>query len=187
MSVGVSWSTNVSSATASVSTTAQIGYIRSIDGVGGITTSNYSSSGTTSFSSTSTNQNSFSSSYSMSNIYSAMSGVRPYHVPLAGNILSPGEYWGGMIFSTNTGSGTYSLQRVCQPASWGPVCFTTLNQSYLVIGSSAAITTTNYRHGFGSYSASSNTTAATGFALSQISTISSQLSHYFAIVGQPLI
>ena len=55
----MTWSTNVSSCTISVSTTAGIGAIKSIDGAGNITTTGYLSNGSTSFSSTSTNQNSF--------------------------------------------------------------------------------------------------------------------------------
>lgn len=176
----VTWSTNASSVTASVFTTAQIGAIKNIGPDGNFTTTNFASNGSTSFSFTSTGLGSSSSSFGLSNVNNALSGVRPYHVPLAGTNMDPDEYWAGIRFSSASGSTNLSLQRPITPGSWGPVGYYT-NASYLELGNSANVANAmNYRPGFGSI----NGTVVTGnFALSNISTVANNISHYFAIMG----
>ena len=178
----VSWSTNASSATASVSTSAAFSYIKNIDSNGGFTTTATSTNGSTSFSSTSTGVGSFSSSFVMSFPYAHFSGVRPVRVPGWSNPVSNGEYWLMMQQSTATGSTNMSLQRNAVMSSPGALYFTaSSNNSYLEYGVSSNIASANWRSGFGSYSASSNTTAA--IALSAITSMSSNASLYFAGVG----
>ena len=180
-SVSVSWSTNVSSATASWTTSGAIGWIQKIDGAGGITSSSSGTSGSSTFSSTSTNANSFSSSYIMSFPYAHYSGFRPQYVPGSGTQVPPGFYWLAMVQSTSTGSTNYSLQRVAMLSSPGLLYFTATTNNYMEIGNSVAITSSNWRPGFGSYSASSNMTTA--IPLTAISAMASNASIYFALDG----
>ena len=180
-SASVSWSTNASSATASFTTSWQLGFVSQIDGSGGVTYGNTGTSGSTTFSSTSTNANSFSSSYVMSAPYQVMSGMRPIFIP-AGIDAVPGEYWFGMIQSTQTGSTNMSLQRPLLLASSGILYFTaSSNNSYLEYGNTANISSSNWRLGFGSYSASSNTTGQ--IPLSAFTSMSSNASMYVALDG----
>lgn len=182
-SLSASWSTNASSATVSWTTSAAVGFISQIDSAGGITYGTTSSSASSTFSSTSTNANSISSSYVMSFPYAHMSGIRPMWVPGSGTNMPPGEYWVGVIQSTQTGSTNYSLQRVAMMSNPGIVYFTgSSNNSYLEIGSSANIASSNTRAGFGSYSASSNTTA--NIPLTAVTSMASNASMYVAIMGQ---
>jgi hypothetical protein len=179
----VSWSTNASSATASWTTSAAVGWIQNIDGAGGFTSSSSGTSGSSTFSSTSTNANSFSSSYVMTFPYAHLSAVRPVWVPGSGTNMPPGEYWLGIIQSTQTGSTNYPLQRIAMMSNPGMLYFTaSSNNSYLEIGNSANISSSNWRLGFGSYSSSGNTTA--GIAISQITSMGSNASLYFGIFGQ---
>ena len=91
-------------------------------------------------------------------------------------------HWLGIIQSTATGSTNYPLQRVAMVTSPGMLYFTgSNNNSYLEYGNSANIASSNYCLGFGSYSATSNMTAA--FPLSAITSISSNASMYFALDG----
>lgn len=181
-SASVSWSTNVSSATASWTTSGALGWLQNIDGAGGTTSSTSGTSGSSTFSSTSTNANSFSSSYIFSFPYAHLSGMRPIWVAGGGGNQSAQEYWIGVIQSTQTGSTNMSLQRPMLYASIGMLYFTaSSNNSYLEYGNSAAISSSNWRLGFGSYSASSNTTAAIG--LTAITSMSSNASMYFALDG----
>ena len=182
-SASVSWSTNASSATASVTTSWGVSYINNIDSAGNITTSSTGTTGSTSFSSTSTNANSFSSSFVLSAPYAHVSGIRPIYFPQAGSNVGGGEYWLGLIQSTNTGSTNMSLQRPLSYATVGIVAFTGSTQnSFLEYGNSANLSTSNIRPGYGSYSASSNTTAA--IPLSQVSILGSNASVWFAIAGR---
>ena len=184
-SASVSWSTNASSATATVTTSWGVSYIENIDGAGGVTTSSTGASGSTSFSSTSTNANSFSSSFVLSGPYQHVSGIRPVFIPQAGSAMPAGEYWLGLVQSVNTGSTNMSLQRPISYVSQGMVCFTgSAQNSYLEYGASANMSTSNYRPGFGSYSASSNTTG--NIALTQISLMASNESIWFAVAGKTL-
>jgi hypothetical protein len=116
--------------------------------------------------------------------YVHMSGIRPLFVPLAGSNVTPGEYWIGMIQSTTTGSTNYSLNRVAMMTTPGMLYFTGSTNSYAEIGNSVFITTSNYRPGFGSYSASTQTTTA--IPLSQISTQASNGSLWLAVIGKTL-
>ena len=182
-SSSVSWSTNASSCTVSFTTSAAVGFIKSIDGAGGVTTGSSGQSGSSSFSSTSTNANSFSSSFAMSMPYAHMSGIRPVWVP-GGFEIAPGEYWLGIIQSSNSGSTNDS--RIVRNAIMVPsmLYFTASTNNYLEVGNSVAISTSNYRIGFGSHSASSLTTTQMG--LSQISWMASNASLYFALDGKTL-
>ena len=181
-SVSVSWSTNVSSATASWTTSAAVGFLNNIDSAGAFTTSSTGTSGSSTFSSTSTNANSISSTYIMSFPYAHLSGIRPLWIPGSGTNLPSNEYWIGLIQSTNTGSTNYSFQNIAMMTSPGMLYFTaSSNNSYLEIGNSAVISSSNWRLGFGSYSASSNTTA--NIPLSAITSMSSNASMYFALDG----
>ena len=182
-SSSVSWSTNVSSCSVSFTTSAAMGFIKNIDATGGFTTGSTGLSGSSSFSSTSNNANSFSSTYAMTFPYAHMSGVRPLYVQ-AGVDMVPGEYWIGHIQSSNSGSTNDSRivrNAVMQPAM---LYFTISTNNYMEIGNSVAITTSNFRPGFGSHSASSLTTGQIG--LSQVSTMASNASMYFALDGRTL-
>ena len=180
-SASVSWSTAVSSATASVTTSVGVGFIKNIDGAGGVTTTATATSGSTTFSSTSTNANSFSSSFILSFPYAHFSGVRPVFIPADGTNQPPGEYWYGNIQSTTTGSTNMVLQSVAFMSGGGVLYRTETTNNYMEIGNSVAITSSNWRPGFGSYSASSQTT--TTIPLSQISAMASNASLYFALAG----
>lgn len=88
------------------------------------------------------------------------------------------------MVSTNTGSTNMGLQQVAignnQPnliyfAGWNT------NNSYLEIGQSQNLSTSNWRLGYGSYSSSGNT--STQIALTQISQMQSNASMYFVIDG----
>jgi hypothetical protein len=182
-SASVSWSTNVSSATASWTTSGAVSYIKNIDGAGGFTTTSTGTSGSSTFSSTSNAANSFSSSYIMSFPYAHLSGMRPVFVPGPGAAMTPGEYWIGIQHNTTSGSTNMSLQRPLLYASQGALFFTaSSNNSYLEIGNSANIATSNWRPGFGSLSASSLTTGT--FGLTAITSMASNASIYFAIDGK---
>lgn len=184
-SASVAWGMNTSSASCSVTTSWGISFIKNIDGAGGITTGSSGTSGSTTFSTTSTNINSFSSSFVLSGPYAHVSGIRPIFFPQAGSNLSAGEYWMGLIQSTNTGSTNMSLQRPLSYATQAFIAFSGSTQnSYLEYGNSVNMSTSNYRPGFGSYSASSNTTA--NIALSQISILASNESIWFAAAGKTL-
>ena len=180
-SLSVSWSTNASSATASWTTSAAVGYINNIGSNGAITTTAQTQSGSSTFSSTSTNANSFSSSYGMSFVHPFLTGLRPLFIPHSSGTVAPNEYYIGIIQSTATGSTNYA--ELTRPMVTSPVMlyFTASSNNYLEIGNSVAITTSNYRNGFGSYSSSGNTTTA--IALSQISQMASNASLYFALDG----
>lgn len=181
-SLSVSWSTNASSATASWTTSAAVGYINNIGSNGAVTTTAQTQSGSSTFSSTSTNANSFSSSYGMSFVHPFLSGVRPLFVPSVGATVAAGEYYIGMIQSTTTGTTNYAeLSRLMVSAGPGMLYFTATSNNYLEIGNSVALTTSNWRNGFGSYSSSGNTTTA--IALSQVSQMASNASLYFALDG----
>lgn len=180
-SLSVSWSTNASSASASWTTSAAVGYIANIGSDGAITTTASTQSGSSTFSSTSTNANSFSSSYVMSFPYGHLSGIRPLYLPHSSGSLAPNEYYIGLIQSTQTGTtnnGPLTRILVTNP---GMLYFTASSNNYMEIGKSVAITTSNYRLGFGSYSSSGNTTTA--IALSQVSIMASNASLYFALDG----
>ena len=180
-SSSVSWSTNASSCSVSWTTSAAVGFIKNIDGNGGFTTSFTGTSGSSTFSSTSTNANSFSSTYIMSLPYAHMSGIRPLFVP-GGYALAPGEYWLGMVQSSTSGSTNDS--RIVRNAVMVPsmLYFTASSNNYAELGNSVAMTTSNYRIGFGSHSASSLTT--TNIGLSQVSLMGSNASLYFALDGK---
>ena len=186
ISESVSWSTNVSSMTASWTNSQAISFISSVDSIGGMTTGSFGTSSSSTFSSTSTNANSISSTFTNSFMSQVLSQVRPIIIPL-GTTLSPGEYWLGIIQSTQTGSTNYSHQSVVMPASLGLVYYTTNSTGYLEIGSNATIASSNLKWGIGSYSASSNTTATSGIPISQISNTTAgfgNASLYFNLVGQ---
>ena len=182
-SSSVSWSTNVSSCTASWTTSGAVGFIKNIDAAGNFTTSSSGTSGSSTFSSTSTNANSFSSTYIMSFPYAHMSGVRPLFVP-GGVDFVPGEYWIG--HQHNTQSGSTNDSRIARNAVMQPsmLYFTISTNNYMEIGNSVAMTTSNFRAGFGSHSASSLTTG--NMALSQVSLMASNASLYFALDGKTL-
>lgn len=179
-SISVTWSTNAGSATGSWTTSAAFGYPRSVGSDGGVTSTSTGTSGSNSFSSTSTNQNSYSSSAIMSFLSQHVSNIRPLMVGI-GTTLTPGEYWLAHIQSTNTGSGTYSMQRVCRPNSMGLVYHSNITAGYMEIGNSVSIASSNQKWGIGSYSASSQTT--TTIPISQITNMS-QSSLYFYALGQ---
>ena len=181
-SASVSWSTNASSATASWTTSAAVGFLQSINSTGGVTFGSTTASGSSTFSSTSTNANSFSSSYIMSFPYAHLSGVRPTIFPGDGNTIGPNDYWLGVIQSSASGSTNMSLQRNAAMTP-GMLYFTGSTNPYAEIGNSVAITTSNQRLGFGSYSASSQTTTA--IPLNQVSTMASNASLWFAMAGYP--
>jgi len=186
-SASASWSTNASSATCSISTSAGFSFVKNIDGAGGFTTSSTTSSGSTSFSSTSTNANSFSSSFVLSFPYANASGWRPLFVPAGGTVMTPGEYWIGLLQSTNSASTNMSLQRNCF-LTLSPQAYTASTNSYVEYGGTTTIGSSNFRLGFGSYSSSGNTTTA--IALTAVSAFTSagnaNASLYFALDGHPL-
>lgn len=174
----VSWSTNASSATVSYTTSGEISFISSIDSLGGKTTGSFGLTGSASFSSTSTNANSFSSSTVMSFASAVMSGIRPLMVPFATS-LTPGEYWLAHIQSSSSASTNYSLQRLVTLAP-GILFYTSNTSGYAEIGSTATIASSNVMPGWGSYSASSQT--STTIPLSQISN-QSQFQTWFNMMA----
>ena len=178
-----SQSTNVSSATVSYSSTMGVSYVGQIDGAGGFTTTFASTTGSGSFSSTSTGAGTFGSSRTFGDLNNYISGIRPAWIPAAGSGMPPGEYWMGYQFQTTSGStGSYSLNAVAQLSLPGMLFYTASSNNYLELGNPTALTTSNWRLGFGSISASSLTTG--NIAMSQISTMASNASLYFAIMGQ---
>jgi hypothetical protein len=164
-------STNASSATLRWTTSAEISFISSVGSNGGVTTGSFGSSSSGSFTSTSTNGNSFSSNAgTMSFGSQVLSGVRPVLIPLA-TVLTPGEYWLGHIISSSSASSTYSLQRLLNfGGASGFVHYSTNTEGFKRIGSTASMNSSNVMGGWGSYSASSQTT--TTIPLSQISNMS---------------
>ncbi len=183
-SASVSWSTAASSATVSITTSGAVGFLKNISDNGATTSSSTATSGSTTFSSTSNAANSFSSSFQLTFPNNHLSGWRVLRWPMAGTNMTPGEYWLGHIWSTNSGSTNMSLQRVCVMSTNAVLAMTmsATQNSYLEIGNSANLTTSNFRLGFGSYSASSQTTTA--IPLSQVSIMASNASYYFALAGQ---
>ena len=105
--------------------------------------------------------------------------VRPVFVPLTANLV-PGEYWLGHIMSTNTASTNYSMQRVAMLSSIGAVVYTSVTQGHMEFGNTTTVANSNFMAGWGSYSASSQTT--TTIPLSQISGMS-QFQTYFGLFG----
>jgi hypothetical protein len=179
ISESISWSTNASSATVSGTTTGQCGYNSQIDSAGGLTTSSFSTSGSWSFSTTSTNQNSFSSSTVVTFLSGMMSGPRPIIIPFATS-LSPGEYWLANIQSSNSNTTGYNHSRVVN-IQQQMVGANFITNQYIEIGNSAVVNSSNYIPGWGSYSASSQT--STTIPLSQISP-NSGMQTYFNMMAQ---
>lgn len=183
-SISVSWSTNASSASVSWSTKGGLSYIDHIDGSGNVTTTSSTSSGSSTFSSTSTAAQSISSNYTMTLGSLMMSGWRYLEMPLGGGVIPPSEYWLMVALSTTTGSTNYSLNRLGLQLGLGFMHYITSSQPYLEYGNTAGNATSNIRWGIGSYSASSNTT--TTIALTQISSLASNASLYFALIGETI-
>lgn len=178
----VSFGVGGSSGGATLTTVGAVSFIKNIDASGGFTTTATTTSGTVSFSSSSTNQNSFSTTFGLSFVNVHMTGIRPTFAPGSGTDMPPGQYWLGVIQSSTTGSTGYSLQRAVMSTA-GMLYFTgSGNNSYLEMGNPNIISSSNYRLGYGSYSASGNTTAA--IPLSAITSMSFNASMWFAIVGQ---
>ena len=185
VSATVSWSTNASSCTGTVTTSGVGSFVSQIDTAGNITTTTSGSSSSTSFSSTSTNQNSFSTSFSQSHGSQLFSGVRPVFFPFASTVIGPGEYWLMNIQSTTSNqTNNTRFDRLCAQMDAGMIVYQTSNQGYLRHGDTAAEATTNFKWGVGSHSASSNST--TTIALTDISSLASNASHYFIVHGQTL-
>lgn len=186
MSCSVSQSTNVSSATVSVTTSGIITFISSIDTNGGQTTGSSGSSGSTSFSSTSTNGATFSSSFAMTFGSQVMSRWRPVIMGMGTSLNASNDYWLGIIQQSSTASTNYSLQRlvnfgvqsyVGQPLFSG-------NNAWAQLGYNGALggANSNWLPGLGSIASSVSTTT---FASSNISAIFSQT--YFIMQNTPNI
>jgi hypothetical protein len=189
MSIGisatVSGSTNASNATLNYTTQQQLGYLKNIDTTGGYTTSSIGSTTNSSFSSSSTAGSTYSSSIGATFGNNMLSGIRPFHAPGIATPVAPGEYWIGVIQSSTSSSTGLAIHRPVFPATLGQLYFTaSTNNTYLEVGNSANVSTSNWRMGFGSYSASSNTTGQ--IALTQVSTNASNASLYFAGIGHAL-
>ena len=179
--ISASWSTNVSSATCSWTTSAAIGYISQIDTAGGVTTTATTSSASSSFSSTSTNANSFSSSYIMTFVWGRLSGVRPLYIPQAGSNLSGGEYWLGLVQTNNTGSTNYAaLTRLMPSLIPNQIHFTASSNSFLEVGNVNAVTQSLWRLGRGVGDTASVTT---NYPLTALSTSNNNASLMFNIAG----
>lgn len=160
-------STNASSATLRLTTSAVLTFVSSI-GSNSWTTGTVTTSGSTSFTSTSTNGQTFSSSFGHSFASLMLSGVRPVLVPMHTS-LSPGKYWLAQNWSTSSGSTNLSLQRVLN-VTFGLVCFTTNTQGFLRIGATNTTANTNLTQGWGSHSATSQFT--TTFPITNVSNMS---------------
>lgn len=166
MTAAVSWSTNVSSCTVSVSTTQNFGFVSKIDSQGNFTTGVTSSSSTGSSSSTSTNQNSFSfdpggAGSFVSRIYLG-NNSRLVVIPF-GTTLSPGEYWLGFNLTTSSGSTNYSLQRPLVGSNSAPnirvFAIPNINaQSLVLLGSSSSFSSTTMMQMWGTMTQTSATT-----------------------------
>lgn len=185
MTVSQSQSTNAGSATVSYTTTAGVAFLKNIDTLGGVTYSTVTTSGSGSFSSNSTAANSFSSSINNSVFNNLISGVRPWHAPGRSYPFPAGEYWLGVQINSAGGStGIASIDRAVSMTTHAFMHFTASTNNYLEIGNSANLSTSNWRPGFGSYSGTASTTG--NVALSQISTMASNASLYFAGIGHGL-
>lgn len=108
-----SGSTAGSSGTATLSTTMGLSYITSINSTGGVTTASSTFSGSTTYSSTSTNASSFTTAHAftgISSLYAA--GNKIFNIPLAGTVMTPGEYWIGIATTSSSGANglNYSAQ-----------------------------------------------------------------------------
>lgn len=167
-SASVSWSTNGSSATVSFSTSEAMGFYSSFGSDGGITSGSVSSSGTNTFSSTSTNAHTFNSTTTASFLSAVMSNMRPMIIPFATS-LSPGEYWLAFLQSSGTARTNMSLEAVLRNDP-GYVAYTTNTTGYAEMGNTAQISSSNVIAGWGSYSASTQT--STTIPLSNISSSS---------------
>lgn len=179
-SASVSRSTAASSATVSWTTSGAMSFISQINTAGAVTTGSFGTSSSSTFTSTSTNAQTFSSSYVMSLASQMMSQVRALEIGLA-TTLPPGEYWLGHLQSSNSASTNFSLQRLCMLGP-GVVYFTTNTTGYAPMGSTATMASSNIQQGWGSYSASSQT--STTIPLSQISN-HSQFQLWFNLLGSP--
>lgn len=180
--VSQSQSTNAGSATVSYTTTAGVAFLKNIDTLGGVTYSTVTSSGSGSFSSNSTAAGSFSSSFSLNTFNSMFSGVRPWHAPGPTSAIPPGEYWiGAQISSAGGSTGIVSADRAASLTTHAFVHFTASTNNYLELGNVANMSTSNWRPGYGSFSGTASTTGAV--ALSQITTMASNASLYFAGIG----
>lgn len=177
-SASVSWSTNVLSFTASVTTSGAASFISNINSTGGSSSGSFGTSGTTSWSSQVALSGSFSQSFIMTLASQMFSGVRPIFCPL-GTSLTPGEYWLGNIISTGSGSTNMPLQQVCIIPG-GNVGYTSNTSAYAEIGSTATIAGSNIPVGWGSYSSSGNT--STTFPMSNISNMSNNQT-WFALAA----
>jgi hypothetical protein len=169
MSNSVSWSTNASSMTATVTTSAAISFASQFNTAGGMTTGSFGTSGSSSFSATTTGASSFSSSFVASFASLLLSSIRPIMVPF-GTSLTPGEYYLGLLYSTSSASTNYALNQVVNMGLPGIIHYSTNTQGYLEIGNSVSIASSNVRQGWGSYSSSGNTT--TTLALTAVSGMS---------------
>jgi hypothetical protein len=167
MSATQSWNTNGGSASASLTTSGAVSFISQIGTNGGVTTGSFGTSGSTTYSSSSAAGNTFSTSFAMTFGSQVMSGIRPINVPM--NVsLTPGEYWLGIIQSTNSASTSLSLQPLITFAP-GMVVYTTATSAYADFGATST-NNSNMVQGWGSYSSSGNTT--TTFPLSNVSGMS---------------
>ena len=187
-SASCSWNANVSSATNSVTTAYSVGFPGTIGTNGAVTYGNTGTTGSTSFSSTSTAIGSFSSSFAMPQVYSHFSGQRALFMPAGSTLgttaLTPGEYWLGVLQSTNSGSTNMSALANCANMSdVGHLFFTVSSNNYMEIGNSVAFTTSGIRPIYGSANVSSATT--TNLALSTFSNMASHASMWFALDGRP--
>ena len=180
-SATVKWSMATSSASISVTTSGAVSYIANVDTAGNITTSATTSSNSTTFSSTSTNAQTISSSFILSFPYAHRSGFRPIFAPMSDTLVSPGQYWVGLQQSTATGSTNFSLQNVARIVSEHLLVYTVTTNNYAEIGNSVAITSSNWRLGFGSHSNTSGTTTTMG--LTAISAMTSNASVWLALNG----
>ena len=181
MSIAVSWSTNASSATGSWTTTQQVVYPANINSAGAITFGTNSSTGSSTFSSTAGAAQSFSTGITASFGSANMSNIRPFIIPMA-TTLSAGEYWLGNIQTTSTANTNYTnFSRVMQQ-QYGMVVFQSQTQQYLEFGNTQTIASSGLMQGWGSYSASSNTTATSGIPYTNI-TGNSNLQTWFNMMA----
>jgi hypothetical protein len=188
ITLNVTWSTNVSTATGSASWSARYGgYLLNIDSDGVAVTTSGSSSSSTSGSSTSTNQNSSSFNFSCSWFSQILSGVRPFWLPI-GSTLSPGEYWIAMARSTQTGTtgGNYGRSLVSVTNALIGLNVVTANQ-YANLGETATVTSQQFWPGLGSWqggTAGGTTDFTTTLGITAIG--SGNNRPWFNILGNPL-
>ena len=186
MSLGMSMTasasaTNVDFISVLATSSWAIGFLKNIDSAGGVTTGSIGTSAAFSASTSSAGQNSLT--LSTTNTYGSlyMTGIRPLNFPM-NTLLSPGEYWLGLLFSSSSGSASAKLENVLS-LTQQLVDFISNTAGFLPFGASASTNNSGVQVGWGSYGTSGNT--STTFPVSNVSNLS-QIQTWFNLMAWTL-